>query len=79
MQETTTTCDRCGKVETEDSPSWSNLWVQASPSTSLDLCDQCGKALLGWVQTGIEVKAGVRVEHPHETLPVSAGAHEAPA
>ncbi len=52
MQETTTTCDRCGKVETEATASWSNLWVQASTSTTLDLCEQCGKALLGWVQTG---------------------------
>ena len=59
MQETTTTCDRCGKVETEDTPNWSALWVMAggtSASSHVDLCDQCGKALLGWVQSGPEVR-----------------------
>ena len=60
MQDTTTTCDRCGRTEKEDTTKWSSLWVSGSTSTNIDLCDQCGKALLGWVQTGTTRTGGPR-------------------
>lgn len=65
MQETLTTCDRCGRTETGDTTKWAELWIPAS-MTHVDLCEQCGKALLGWVQTGPGSTTPVRVEHPHE-------------
>ena len=71
MQDTTTTCDRCGKVDTEgELANWSALWVQATMSTHLDICDECGKALLGWVQTGPpETEAEVAGPTPRDRTP----------
>jgi hypothetical protein len=59
METTITTCDRCGKTEKEDTASWSQLWVNDEQRhTTIDLCDQCAKALLGWVQSGVPVATG---------------------
>ena len=44
------------RITNQDTTKWTQVWV-AMTSTVVDLCDQCGKAFLGWVQTGTSVES----------------------